>query len=78
LDSTEDGIQYDFNKLLQADSQYKILVFQSKTVDGVKHVVKRMKNAVEKYQSKSSSEYLFCEWSTSENRFYFETHTKNT
>ncbi|WP_022943261.1 hypothetical protein [Psychromonas hadalis] len=67
----EKGIQYDFDKLLQADSMYKILVFQLKTEGEVNQALLNFKLATESYNSKSDSEYLLCGWCTSKNEFIY-------
>lgn len=64
-------IKYDFNKLLQAEAQYKILVFQLKTEDEIQNAFNYFENAAEKYCSKSNSEFLLCGWCTSKNNFFF-------
>ncbi len=70
-DMNEKGIKYDFNKLLQADSMYKILVFQLKTEQEVINALENFKSAAEIYNSKSESEYLLCGWCTSKNKFLY-------
>jgi hypothetical protein len=66
------GIKYDFNKLLQADSKYKILVFQLKTEDEVHKAFSVFKKAAKIYSAKTNSAFLLCGWSTSKNSFYFD------
>ncbi len=68
----EKGIKYDFNKLLQADSDFKILVFQLKTESDVKAALSTFSNAAKCYKAKSNSEFLLCGWCTSLNQFIFE------
>lgn len=70
-DMEEKAIKYDFNKLLQADSQYKVLVFQLKTENEVNAALENFTNAAKVYNSKSNSEYLLCGWCTSKNKFLF-------
>jgi hypothetical protein len=70
-DMEEKAIKYDFNKLLQADSQYKVLVFQLKTESEVNAALENFTNAAKVYNSKSNSEYLLCGWCTSKNKFLF-------
>lgn len=70
-DMEEKAIKYDFNKLLQADSQYKVLVFQLKTESEVNAALEDFTNAAKVYNSKSNSEYLLCGWCTSKNKFLF-------
>jgi len=66
------GIKYDFNKLLQSDSKYKILIFQLKTENEVNLALDCLFEATNKYVSKSESEYLLCGWSTAINQFIFK------
>jgi len=61
-DMSEKGIKYDFNKLLQADSDYKILVFQLKTEDEVTTALSNFEKAAKRYRSKLSSDFLLCGW----------------
>lgn len=64
--------RYDFNKLLQADSSYKIFVFQLKTKQNVLDGLEKLKAAAVKYKFRSNSNFLLCGWSTAENKFFFE------
>ena len=70
-DMNEKGIRYDFNKLLQTDSDYKILVFQLKTEDEVLSALSNFEKAAMAYKSKINSDFLLCGWSTSLNKFIF-------
>lgn len=70
-DMNEQGIKYDFNKLLQADSEYKILVFQLKSESEVRTALKNFEQAATVYRSKIRADYLLCGWSTSQNCFIF-------
>jgi hypothetical protein len=70
------GIIYDFNKLLQAESKYKVLVFQTKTKSDVDEVFQRVDNAIQQYQTVLTSHYLLCGWSTALNSFLFHTPSK--
>jgi hypothetical protein len=71
-DMTEKGIRYDFNKLLQADSDYKILVFQMKTEDEVNKALSNFEKIAKDYKSKLESDFLLCGWVTSLNSFIFK------
>ncbi|MGR6831315.1 hypothetical protein [Aliivibrio wodanis] len=64
--------KYDFNKLLQADSEYKIMVFQVKHEQAIEEVFASLQSAVEAYQSNVQSHYLLVGWSTSNNKFMFK------
>jgi hypothetical protein len=64
--------RYDFNKLLQSDSLYKIFVFQLKSELNVKNAMTELKKAAGKYRFRSDSDFLLCGWSTSENKFFFD------
>ncbi|KAF3984804.1 MAG: hypothetical protein HFP81_00270 [Methylococcales symbiont of Hymedesmia sp. n. MRB-2018] len=64
-------IKYDFNKLLQSDSKYKILIFQLKKESDIINALVEFSDSVKSYNSKVSSEYLLCGWCTSLNRFIF-------
>jgi len=71
-DMNEKGIIYDFNKLLQADSDYKILVFQLKTESDVSNILSKIESLSKKYRAKSNSSVLLCGWSTSLNKFIYK------
>lgn len=62
-------IRYDFNKLLQAESEFNIIVFQQQTEKEVEVVFEYLKEAHEVYQNKSQSSYLMCGWVTEVNKF---------
>lgn len=64
--------RYDFNKLLQADSTYKVFVFQQKTKEDVEAGLQRLKFAAAQYRFRSDSEFLLCGWSTQKNEFIFD------
>ena len=71
-DSNECEHKYDFYKLLQADSKYKVFVFQSKAKGDVLYRFSILKNSAQKYIFLSNSDFLFCGWSTLDNKFYFD------
>ena len=64
--------KYDFNKLLQADSRYKIFVFQHNSRENVLAGMTKLKDSAEKYSFRSDSDFLLCGWSTSDNKFFFD------
>ena len=64
--------RYDFYKLLQADSRYKIFVFQHNSKENVLDGLAKLKNSAGKYCFRSDSDFLLCGWSTSENKFFFD------
>ena len=64
--------RYDFNKLLQADSRYKIFVFQHNSRENVLAGMTKLKDSAEKYSFRSDSDFLLCGWSTSDNKFFFD------
>lgn len=66
------SLLYDFQKLLQADSEYKIFVFQTETEADVLAAMDALKAAAQHYQSKSESKFLLCGWSTQLNLFSFD------
>ena len=65
------GIRYDFNKLLQAQADHKLMVFQLKTPEEVEAAFERLQEAIDAYPSAASCRYLLCGWSTQKNEFYF-------
>jgi len=70
-DMNEKGIKYDFNKLLQADSEHKILVFQLKTENEVVTALDNFEKSAKAYRTKINSKFLLCGWSTALNKFMF-------
>ena len=70
-DMEENRIKYDFNKILQADSKYKIMVFQLKTKTEVLVVLENFEKAAKIYNSKLESQFLLCGWCTNTNEFMF-------
>ena len=65
------GIRYDFNKLLQAQADHKLMVFQLKTPEEVEAAFERLQEAIDAYPHADSCRYLLCGWSTQKNEFYF-------
>lgn len=72
------SLLYDFHKLLQADSEYKVFVFQTKTEADVQAAMIALKTAAQHYQSRSASKYLLCGWSTQLNQFSFDQFDQET
>jgi hypothetical protein len=70
-DKKEKNIRYDFNKLLQADSKYKVFVFQQKTAESADEMLSSFEKIARKYKSRLSAKYLICCWCTSKNEFMF-------
>ena len=64
--------RYDFKKLLQADSVYKVLVFQLDTEKEILQAMQQLKDAAEKYKFRCDSEFLLCCWSTVKGEFIFD------
>lgn len=64
--------RYDFNKLLQADSLYKIFVFQHENRAGVEMAAEKLKAAARKYRFRCDSDFLLCGWSKTEKQFIFD------
>ncbi|MCA1771913.1 MAG: hypothetical protein LC677_04515 [Halomonas sp.] len=69
------GIRYDFNKLLQAQANHKLMVFQVQTQEEIETVFERLKESIDVYPHGSPSRYLLCGWSTQQNAFHFEEHS---
>ena len=72
IEVSDQYFNYDFSKLLQADSEYKIMVFQVKLEQEVEKVFQLLSTAVLNYQSKTASNYLLVGWCTSLNDFIFK------
>lgn len=71
IEVSDKHFKYDFNKLLQSDSKYKIMVFQVKHEKEVEDVFLSLKSAICAYQSRVDSYYLLVGWCTSKNDFTF-------
>jgi len=70
-DMNEKGIKYDFNKLLQADREHKVLVFQLKTEKEVSTALANFEKSARAYRTKIKLNFLLCGWSTALNKFMF-------
>lgn len=67
IEVSDKNFKYDFNKLLQADLKYELMVFQVKTEQEVADVFSLLHRSVQSYQSKVNSQYLLVGWCTEEN-----------
>lgn len=56
------GLVYDFNKLLQSDADYKIFVYQQKSVVLAETIANDLKTRKDIYNSKVDSAYLLACW----------------
>lgn len=65
------GIRYDFNKLLQAQAEHKLMVFQVQTQEEVEAVFERLQESIDVYPHGAPCRYLLCGWSTRQNAFHF-------
>ena len=72
IEVSDKYFKYDFNKLLQADSEYKIMVFQVKSTQELEDVFSSLHSAIQAYESRVKSYYLLVGWCTSENNFSFK------
>lgn len=69
------GIRYDFNKLLQAQADHKLMVFQVQTQEEVEAVFESLKESIDVYPCVSPCRYLLCGWNTQQNAFNFREYT---
>lgn len=74
IEISDKSFRYDFNKLLQADSPYKIMVFQLKHEAEIQGMFASLTSAIDAYQAKVGAHYLLCGWCTSQNNFMFSDH----
>lgn len=65
------GIRYDFNKLLQAQADHKLMVFQVQTSEEVEATFARLEESIQVYPHAAPCRYLLCGWSTQQNAFHF-------
>ncbi|WP_431025633.1 hypothetical protein [Halomonas sp. H5] len=70
-DSSLWGIRYDFNKLLQAQADHKLMVFQVQTKSEVEAAFERLEESIKVYPHTAPCRYLLCGWSTQQNAFSF-------
>jgi hypothetical protein len=68
-DSNPRGLVYDFNKLLQSDSPYRVFVFQQKSEDECVKLLKCLEGSLEAYKHKLDSVFLISCWLTSKYKF---------
>lgn len=73
-DSRLGGIRYDFNKLLQAQADHKLMVFQVKTPDEVQQAFQRLVQSIRAFPHTHDCRYLLCGWSTQQNAFHYQEH----
>ena len=59
-DQNLNGILYDFNKLLQSESDFKILVYKQKDKERTINSFAFFRNAIYEYKNKSKNSYLLC------------------
>ncbi len=71
-DSSLGGIRYDFNKLLQAQANHKLMVFQVKTKGEVESTFERLEESIQVYPHSAPCRYLLCGWNTQQNAFSFK------
>ena len=70
-DMKERGLVYDYNKLLQSDSEYKIFVFQQKSKDQTEQIFRKLASCSEIYKNKAESSTLLCCWCWDTGTFLF-------
>jgi hypothetical protein len=81
MTQNDGSIRNDFHKLLQADAEYKIMVFQRRQQDkgqnkgDVNDVFEMLKQQAKAYKPQSNSKYLLCGWSISRLQFEIEAFT---
>lgn len=66
------GLIYDYNKLLQSDAEYKIFVFQQKTVIDSKSIFEELATRTKEYSSRVSAEVLLCCWCWETATFHYK------
>ncbi|SDO28374.1 hypothetical protein [Vreelandella arcis] len=73
-DSRLGGIRYDFNKLLQAQADHKLMVFQVKTPTDVEEVFSRLMTSIDAFPHSHPCRYLLAGWCTTQHAFHFNTY----
>tara|TARA_R110000868_G_C10451559_1_gene726428 strand:- start:31 stop:558 length:528 start_codon:yes stop_codon:yes gene_type:complete len=70
-DMKENGLVYDFNKLVQSDSEYKIFVFQQQNKEKADNAFKQFRSRSEFYNHKMKSQFLLSCWCWDSGTFIF-------
>jgi hypothetical protein len=70
-DMKERGLVYDFNKLLQSDSDYKVFVFQQKNKEQSEYLFMQLAGRSGAYKHKVKSSILLCCWCWETGTFLF-------
>ncbi len=71
-DMNKKGLIYDFNKILQSDSNYKVFVCQQKTLSETNNIIAILNNAAMKYKTKVEAELLIACWCWDSESFIFD------
>ncbi|WP_144407566.1 hypothetical protein [Gynuella sunshinyii] len=66
------GLIYDYNKLLQSDSKYKVFVFQQKEEVASDKIFHKLELCTKKYKSRVESEFLLSCWCWNTGTFKFK------
>ncbi|KOY87812.1 hypothetical protein AD998_18225 [bacterium 336/3] len=65
-------IQNDFEKLLVAKAQYKLMIFQAKDNDSLKNTISELKTIIDNFPSYPEERYMFAAYSDEDGVFYFD------
>jgi len=74
-DSKSGGLIYDLNKLLQADADHKVFIFQQKDEASWNGILARLEHSISRYRHKVPCTFLISCWLTSQ---YVFRHTRIT
>jgi len=71
-DMKENGLIYDYNKLLQSDAEYKIFIFQQKTVSNAEMLFNKFESCTKNYKNKIESTFFLSCWCWDTSTFLFK------
>lgn len=74
-DMTLGGLIYDYNKLLQSDAEYKVFVFQQKTIHDSEELFNKLELCSNNYNNRVKSKFLLSCWCWQTSTFIFTEFT---
>jgi len=66
------GLSYDYNKLLQSDAEYKVFVFQQRTVDDSEKLFNKLELCTNNYKNRVESTFFLSCWCWETGSFLFK------
>jgi hypothetical protein len=70
----EDDILFDFEKLIQARSDYRLMIFQAANNNAIAEIFEKLKDSANRFKhSQNGDKYLLAGWSQQPNEWKFKT-----